>query len=224
MSNLPIVQLSNIYKCYNEGVPVLSDINLTIEQGEKIFIMGESGVGKTTLLNIIGLLTNDYEGYYLLNGKNIKTASQNALSKIRNKKFGIIFQEYALIEDDTVFSNVVIPLIYGDTKRRDYEKKVRDILDYVELGDIANRKVNILSGGQRQRVAVARALINQPDIILADEPTASLNARLAVQVMNILHDYTKNEKALVVVSHDKTLLKNHDYRVMVIEDGKLKTS
>ena len=114
--------------------------------------------------------------------------------------------------------------IYGDTKRRDYEKKVRDILDYVELGDIANRKVNILSGGQRQRVAVARALINQPDIILADEPTASLNARLAVQVMNILHDYTKNEKALVVVSHDKTLLKNHDYRVMVIEDGKLKTS
>ena len=114
--------------------------------------------------------------------------------------------------------------IYGDTKRRDYEKKVRDILDYVELGDIANRKVNILSGGQRQRVAVARALINQPDIILADELTASLNARLAVQVMNILHDYTKNEKALVVVSHDKTLLKNHDYRVMVIEDGKLKTS
>lgn len=92
------------------------------------------------------------------------------------------------------------------------------------MGDIANRKVNILSGGQRQRVAVARALINQPDIILADEPTASLNARLAVQVMNILHDYTKNEKALVVVSHDKTLLKNHDYRVMVIEDGKLKTS
>lgn len=224
MSNLPLVQLSDIYKCYNNRTPVLSDMNLTIKRGEKILIMGESGVGKTTLLNIIGLLTHDYKGCYFLNGQNIKAASQNMLAKIRNKHFGIIFQEYALIEEETVFNNVVIPLIYSDTKRRDYESKVRDILNYVELEDTINQKVNILSGGQRQRVAVARALINQPDIILADEPTASLNARLAAQVMNILHDYVKNDKTLVVVSHDKTLLERHNYRVLVIEDGKLKTN
>ncbi len=199
------IDLNNVLKIYNKSgnkTIALRGIDLSIKDGEKIIIVGESGAGKSTLLNIIGLIDRQFSGDYLLDGKNILDFNTNEICKLLNQTFGFIFQEYALIEEETVFNNVKIPLVYSSVRKKYYRKKVEDMLKSVELNNVIDKKVNELSGGQRQRVAIARALINNPSIILADEPTGSLDKRMTKQVIDIIYSCLDESKILILVTHD----------------------
>jgi putative ABC transport system ATP-binding protein len=176
-----LIKTENVKKEYMSGKKknlVLKGVNLEINAGEKIAIVGPSGSGKTTLLNIIGLLLPATEGEVYLAGKRASTLKEKERAKLRNKFFGYVFQEFLLVEEDTVFQNIEIPLLYSLTKKTKSEKRkmVEEVLEKVGLEVKINEKVRNLSGGERQRVAIARAIINDPEVILADEPTGSLDA------------------------------------------------
>lgn len=217
------LELQGISKSYNkktEPLKVLEDINLTVKEGERIIITGASGAGKSTLLNILGLVDNDFEGEYLLDGKSYKKLKEKEISKLRNETFGFIFQEYALIEEDTVFDNVKIPLLYSDEKRRNYRKRVIEILERVGLQEKIDKKVCLLSGGERQRVAIARALVNNPQIILADEPTSSLDDERAKQIIDIIYNYLDETSILLLVTHDLQRLSGINEKIIRLEKGR----
>lgn len=216
------IDLNNVLKIYNKSgnkTIALRGIDLSIKDGEKIIIVGESGAGKSTLLNIIGLIDRQFSGDYLLDGKNILDFNTNEICKLLNQTFGFIFQEYALIEEETVFNNVKIPLVYSSVRKKYYRKKVEDMLKSVELNNVIDKKVNELSGGQRQRVAIARALINNPSIILADEPTGSLDKRMTKQVIDIIYSCLDESKILILVTHDLKRIQITDEKIITLEDG-----
>ena len=216
------IDLNNVLKIYNKSgnkTIALRGIDLSIKDGEKIIIVGESGAGKSTLLNIIGLIDRQFSGDYLLDGKNILDFNTNEICKLLNQTFGFIFQEYALIEEETVFKNVKIPLVYSSVRKKYYRKKVEDMLKSVELNNVIDKKVNELSGGQRQRVAIARALINNPSIILADEPTGSLDKRMTKQVIDIIYSCLDESKILILVTHDLKRIQITDEKIITLEDG-----
>ncbi|MBT1279369.1 ABC transporter ATP-binding protein, partial [Thermoanaerobacter sp. AC272] len=186
-----LIKIENVKKEYISGKKknlVLKGVNLEINEGEKIAIVGPSGSGKTTLLNIIGLLLPATEGEVYLAGKRASSLKEKERAKLRNKFFGYIFQEFLLVEEDTVFQNIEIPLLYSLTKKTKSEKRkmVEEVLEKVGLEVKINEKVRNLSGGERQRVAIARAIINDPEVILADEPTGSLDAENGEKIMDIL--------------------------------------
>lgn len=222
------IKLTNLDKVYqknnqNEKVQALSQVNLEIDSEETVFIIGESGAGKSTLLSIISLLDNTYEGEYLLDNQDAKKIPESEKAKLRNEIFGFLFQEYELLEDETVYENIEIPLLYSKKiKRKDRKTRIKSMMEIMQLSDFTSKKVKHLSGGQRQRVAIARALINDPEIMVLDEPTGSLNKETSDIVMDYIYDYIERyKKTLILVTHDLEKVKKGKARVIKLHSGKI---
>ena len=218
---MSLINLKNISKKFgfkDTEVLALKDINLEINEGEIVAIVGASGSGKSTLLNIIGTLERQTTGDYLLENKNLNKLNQYDLAKLRNKFFGFVVQNFALINDYTVYENIEIPLVYGKVKISERKKIINQVLTKLDIKDKINKKPTQLSGGQCQRVAIARAIINNPLIILADEPTGALDKKTGEQVMNIFKDLNKEGKTVIIVTHDLKIASQCD-RIIEIEDG-----
>lgn len=226
-----MIKLKNLKKAHNENkqteLVVLDDCNIEIEKGDKIIITGENGVGKTTFLKILGLLDKNYSGEYFINGKDISNLSTTEIARLRNEVFGFFFQEYNLLEDETTFDNIVIPLIYSKKyKRSERKQRIREVCRNLEIENLLRQKVKTLSGGEKQRVAIARAIVNDPDIIILDEPTSALSSKLKLKAINYIKKIIGNEKTLIVVTHDLNIVDNlrqtSEYIHYNLEDGKFK--
>ncbi len=218
-----MIQLSEAKKIYGTGestVPALSGISLNIQKGEFVAITGKSGCGKTTLLNIIGLLDNLTEGHYTLNGQDVRHLSDKAKARLRFQTFGYIFQSFNLLSSHTVAENVALPLGYAGVPKQERLARAAEMLRKVGLLDKMKAYPNELSGGQQQRVAIARALINHPPIILADEPTGNLDSRSSAQIMDILAELADEGATLLLVTHDAGVAKRAGRRVGM-EDGRI---
>ena len=216
-----MIQLSEAKKIYGKGesaVHALSGISLNIQKGEFVAITGKSGCGKTTLLNIIGLLDNLTEGHYTLNGQDVRHLSDKAKARLRFQTFGYIFQSFNLLSSHTVAENVALPLGYAGVPKQGRLARAAEMLRKVGMLDKMKAYPNELSGGQQQRVAVARALINHPPIILADEPTGNLDSRSSAQIMDILAELTDEGATLLLVTHDAGVARRAGRRVRM-EDG-----
>ena len=216
-----MIQLSEAKKIYGKGesaVHALSGISLNIQKGEFVAITGKSGCGKTTLLNIIGLLDNLTEGHYTLNGQDVRHLSDKAKARLRFQTFGYIFQSFNLLSSHTVAENVALPLGYAGVPKQERLARAAEMLRKVGLLDKMKAYPNELSGGQQQRVAIARALINHPPIILADEPTGNLDSRSNAQIMDILAELTDEGATLLLVTHDAGVARRAGRRVRM-EDG-----
>ena len=216
-----MIQLSEAKKIYGTGestVHALSGITLTIQKGEFVAITGKSGCGKTTLLNIIGLLDNLTEGHYTLNGQDVRHLSDKAKARLRFQTFGYIFQSFNLLSSHTVAENVALPLGYAGVPKQERLARAAEMLRKVGLLDKMKAYPNELSGGQQQRVAIARALINHPPIILADEPTGNLDSRSSAQIMDILAELADEGATLLLVTHDAGVARRAGRRVGM-EDG-----
>ncbi len=224
MSNKTVIELENINKIYQTGkneLQVLFDICLQIYEGDFISIVGPSGSGKTTLLNIMACLDRPTSGRYLLGGRNVKSKSNDDLSKLRNKSIGFIFQSFNLISRHTAIENVQMPLQYSDVINK--KERVQKALECLELVDLTNRAKhhpNELSGGQQQRVAIARSLINNPDIILADEPTGNLDSKTSKDIINLLKKLHESGKTIIIITHDESIAKEAMDTIR-IKDGKI---
>ena len=180
----------------------LNHVNIKIETGEYVAIMGPSGAGKTTLLNIIGCLDNPTEGTYLLDGQDISHYSEKQKARRRSEKFGFVVQDFGLISSMSVYKNVRIPLLYSSHKPSNAKNVILPILEQLDISDKIDENVNNLSGGQRQRASIARALVNSPNIILADEPTGALDQETGKDVMNIFSKLNQQGKTIILVTHD----------------------
>ena len=218
-----MIQLSEAKKIYGKGesaVHALSGISLNIQKGEFVAITGKSGCGKTTLLNIIGLLDNLTEGHYTLNGQDVRHLSDKAKARLRFQTFGYIFQSFNLLSSHTVAENVALPLGYAGVPKQERLARAAEMLRKVGLLDKMKAYPNELSGGQQQRVAIARALINHPPIILADEPTGNLDSRSSAQIMDILAELADEGATLLLVTHDAGVAWRAGRRVRM-EDGRI---
>ncbi len=216
-----MIQLSEAKKIYGTGestVHALSGISLNIQKGEFVAITGKSGCGKTTLLNIIGLLDNLTEGHYTLNGQDVRHLSDKAKARLRFQTFGYIFQSFNLLSSHTVAENVALPLGYAGVPKQERLARAAEMLRKVGMLDKMKAYPNELSGGQQQRVAIARALINHPPIILADEPTGNLDSRSSAQIMDILAELADEGATLLLVTHDAGVARRAGRRVRM-EDG-----
>lgn len=210
---LELLQVSRTYQSKLFTTHAIRKLNLLFSPGELWIVRGESGSGKTTLLNILGLLDTQYQGTYLIDGRDARTLSSRQRAEYLNQGFGRIFQEYALLENETVFENVRIPLLYAHHSTTNQAKRVEETLELVALPGYLKRKVSDMSGGQRQRVAIARAFVNHPEVILADEPTGSLDPRTAQSVIEVFNRYQNGKKILIIISHrehdDNQVATNH---------------
>ena len=216
-----MIQLLEAKKIYGTGestVHALSGISLNIQKGEFVAITGKSGCGKTTLLNIIGLLDNLTEGHYTLNGQDVRHLSDKAKARLRFQTFGYIFQSFNLLSSHTVAENVALPLGYAGVPKQERLARAAEMLRKVGMLDKMKAYPNELSGGQQQRVAIARALINHPPIILADEPTGNLDSRSSAQIMDILAELADEGATLLLVTHDAGVARRAGRRVGM-EDG-----
>lgn len=217
------IHLVNITKDYGTGevvTRILKGISLVIKAGDFIAIIGPSGSGKTTLMNIIGLLDIPTSGKYILNGKDISDLSEDNLSNIRSREIGFVFQSFNLLPRATTLENVVLPSIYAGVNRTTRTNKALKLLGALGLSEKANNKPNQLSGGQQQRVSIARALINEPSLILADEPTGNLDTKSGQDVMNILKQLNREGKTIVLITHEASIAK-HAKKTIRMTDGKI---
>ena len=218
---ISLVNVNKYYKNDEESLHVLKNINLAIAPGEMIAIMGPSGSGKSTLINLLGFIDKQFEGQYLFEGKALLTSSDEILSKIRNQTVGFVFQNFSLIENNTVFENVELPLLYNGYKFHQTEEKVRAVLKKVGLSDKADKHLKQLSGGQQQRVAIARALINQPKFLIADEPTGALDSHTSEEIMKLFVDLnTQDQVTIIIVTHNPDMVPNCS-RLISIRDGEI---
>ena len=219
-----MIDLKNInrhFKNGNETNHILKDINIHINEGEFIAIMGPSGSGKSTLINILGFIDRGYEGEYLFNNHNYKKSSDNNLADIRNKTVGFVFQNFKLIQNNTILENVSVPLIYNGMKSKERKDKVLAILHDVGLYDKEDLLPNKLSGGQQQRVAIARSIINDPKFIIADEPTGALDSKTSQDIMELFVKLNQEKKTtMIMVTHDRQVAEKAD-RVIHILDGRV---
>lgn len=218
-----MIKLSNVAKTYQNGgieVPVLHDINITIEEGELLAIMGPSGSGKSTLMNILGFLDRATEGSYHLNGENVAASSDTELAKLRNRNVGFVFQQFQLLPRLTALANVELPLTYAGLKKSERLERARRALEDVGLGDRLDHRPTQLSGGQKQRVAIARAMVNDPKILLADEPTGALDTRSGQQIMDIFTRLNKEGGTVVLVTHEPEIA-DYARRIITIRDGEI---
>ncbi|HQW23382.1 MAG TPA: ABC transporter ATP-binding protein [Bacteroidia bacterium] len=220
-----LLDLKGIAKKYSigtENVNALRKIDLSINKGEYVALMGPSGSGKSTLMNIIGCLDTPSEGTYFLNGNEVSTMSDNELAVIRNKEIGFIFQTFNLVPRSNALDNVALPLVYAGVKKEDRNERATRALSDVGLKDRMLHKPNELSGGQRQRVAVARALVNNPSIILADEPTGNLDSKTSEEIMALFEEIHKNGNTIIVVTHEEDIAR-HAHRIVRLKDGMIES-
>lgn len=220
---MTVVELENIKKIYSMGdaeVHALKGISFKVEQGEFISIMGPSGSGKSTCMNMIGCLDTPTSGIVKIDGKETSRMTETELAVLRNKTIGFVFQQYHLIPSMTVIENVMLPLKYKRTDRKDRLALAKAALEKVGLSERENHRPNELSGGQKQRVAIARAIIAEPKIILADEPTGALDTNTGIQVMDLFHEINKTGTTIIIVTHDPRIGESTE-RVIKILDGLL---
>lgn len=219
-----MIQLKGINKYYISGeekLHALKDINLKVEKGEFLAIMGPSGSGKSTMIKILGLLDNSFEGNYLLNNRDVRSLSDDKLTSFRNEKIGFVFQDFNLIKRLTIKENIELPMLYKGCTLRETGKRVRELLEKVKLEDKINKYPTQLSGGQQQRISIARWLVNNPEIIIADEPTGALDSHTSEEIMNIFKDLNKSGITIILITHDINVAKKAD-RMVRIFDGELK--
>ncbi|MBR2811698.1 MAG: ABC transporter ATP-binding protein [Solobacterium sp.] len=218
-----MLDLRNIYKSYGSGqmvVPVLKDVTFQVEEGEYVAIMGPSGSGKTTLMNIIGCLDRHDQGTYELDGVDITTTSEKDLADIRLNKIGFVFQTFQLLAGETALENVALPLVYAGVRKGERTKRAKEALTKVGLEERVGFYPSQLSGGQMQRCAIARAMINNPRILLADEPTGALDQASGRQVMELFDQLNKEGTTIVMITHDANVAANAK-RVLHIIDGEI---
>ena len=206
------------YTIGSEIIHALKSVSLTINKGEFVALMGPSGSGKSTLMNILGCLDTPSKGDYILNGINVSQMTDNELAEVRNKEIGFVFQTFNLLPRSTSLDNVALPLIYAGAGKRERSERAQKALENVGLGNRVTHKPNELSGGQRQRVAVARALINNPSIILADEPTGNLDTKTSIEIMGLLEDIHSKGNTIILVTHEEDIAQ-HAHRIVRMRDG-----
>jgi putative ABC transport system ATP-binding protein len=200
-----IIRLENIAKTYGAGeteVRALSDVNLVVEQGEYCSIMGASGSGKSTMMNIIGCLDRPSTGRYYLDGVDVSALSDSDLAHIRNRKLGFVFQQFHLLPQLSALENVMLPMVYANVPPEERRQRATEALQRVGLGNRMNNRPNQLSGGQQQRVAIARAIVNRPVLLLADEPTGALDTHTTEEVMNIFTELNNTGITIIIVTHE----------------------
>ena len=218
-----LIQIKNIKKVYKSTTVetvALNKVSLEINEGEFIAVMGRSGCGKTTLLNIIGCMDTFDEGEYIFEDNNIKNYKENALAAFRNKKIGFIFQAFNLINEMTVFENVEVPLGYAGIPAKERKERCEILLEQVGLSDKLKNHPTQLSGGQQQRVAIARSMAMNPTIILADEPTGNLDSKNGTEIMELLKAMNEKGKTIIMVTHD-VALSNYSKRIVTLSDGEI---
>ena len=217
----PLITLKDIGRKYVIGTEIihaLKSVTLNIKKGEFVALMGPSGSGKSTLMNILGCLDTPTKGEYILNGINVSHMTDNELAEVRNKEIGFVFQTFNLLPRNTALDNVALPLVYAGVNKADRQERARQNLENVGLGNRVDHKPNELSGGQRQRVAVARALINNPSIILADEPTGNLDTKTSIEIMGLIEDIHAKGNTIILVTHEEDIAL-HAHRIVRMRDG-----
>ena len=218
MSLIRINNLARRYVMGTETVHALREVSLEIERGEYVAIMGPSGSGKSTLMNMIGCLDTPTSGSYELNGQDVSHMDDNQLADIRNREIGFVFQTFNLLARSTALRNVELPMIYAGVPAEERRAKALHALAQVGLADRVQHKPNELSGGQRQRVAVARALVNDPSILLADEPTGNLDSKTGVEIMALFEELAQKGNTIIVVTHEESVAR-HARRIIRLLDG-----
>jgi putative ABC transport system ATP-binding protein len=212
--------LTKIFQVGKEKIYALNGISLTVKENDYIAIMGPSGSGKSTLMNIIGCLDTPTSGRYYLKGTDVSTMNDDQLAEVRNKRIGFVFQVFNLLQRETAYRNVELPLIYGGLSRLKRERYALEALESVELMDRKEHRPFELSGGQRQRVAIARALVNHPDIILADEPTGNLDSKTSEEILELFDKLHSLGNTMIIVTHD-AMVARHARRIIHLLDGKI---
>lgn len=221
----PVIDIEHLRKTYYMGsqtVHALKDVSLQINQNEYVALMGPSGSGKSTLMNLLGCLDTPTDGKYILNNQDVSVLSDAELAQIRNKEIGFVFQTFNLLPRLSSLENVALPLVYAGLSKAERLEKARSVLDAVGLGVRVDHKPNELSGGQRQRVAVARALVNDPAIILADEPTGNLDTKTSVEIMALFEKIHNAGNTVILVTHEPDIAE-HAHRVIRLRDGLVET-
>ncbi|MFK4784897.1 ABC transporter ATP-binding protein [Fusobacterium sp. MFO224] len=218
-----MIQVQNLNKYYKNGensLHALKNISFSIRKGEFVAIMGSSGSGKSTMMNILGCLDKEFQGSYILDNIDISSIKENKLCKVRNLKIGFVFQSFNLLPKLSALENVELPLVYSGIHKNFREKKAKEVLEKVGLKERMYHKPNELSGGQRQRVAIARALVNDPSIILADEPTGNLDSTSENEIMNFFKELNEQGKTIIIVSHEPEVAK-FCKRILLFKDGEI---
>lgn len=221
MKSEPVIQLKNIRRSYQMGeetINALDGVSIDIRRNDYVAIMGPSGSGKSTLMNIVGCLDTPSDGDYILNGVNVSDMNDNELAEVRNREIGFVFQTFNLLPRSTALENVALPLIYAGKSRSDRQKTAAKVLENVGLSDRMTHRPNELSGGQRQRVAVARALVNDPSILLADEPTGNLDTRTSYEIMSLFADLHANGQTIILVTHEEDIAE-YAHTIIRLRDG-----
>ena len=217
----PLIKITNIKRDFplgNEIVYVLKGIDLEINKGEYVALMGPSGSGKSTLMNLLGCLDTPTSGTYILNGKHVSEMQDDELAGIRNKEIGFVFQTFNLMPRTTALDNVALPMVYAGHSKSERIERATEVLTQVGLNDRMDHKPNQLSGGQRQRVAVARALVNKPSIILADEPTGNLDSKTSVEIMGLFNEIHAQGNTVILVTHEEDIAA-YAHRIIRLRDG-----
>jgi putative ABC transport system ATP-binding protein len=218
-----IIKSENLTKTYDLGrtqVKALAGVSFEVRRNEFMAIMGPSGSGKSTLMNLLGCLDTPSDGRYILNGKLVSQMTENELAHIRNREIGFVFQVFNLLPRATAFRNVELPLIYKGTKKKDREQQVRAAIATVSMTDRIDHRPPELSGGERQRIAIARALVNEPSLILADEPTGNLDSKTGQEILNLFHKLHASGHTIIIVTHDRDVA-DQTQRILFLRDGLL---
>jgi len=216
-----LIQLNDIAKIYTVGtieVPALKSITVDIEKNEYVAIMGPSGSGKSTLMNIIGCLDTPTHGVYILNNQDVSTMTDDQLAEVRNKEIGFIFQTFNLLPRYDALGNVQLPLVYAGIPKAERLERAKEVIEQVGLTERMHHKPNEMSGGQRQRVAAARALVGNPSIILADEPTGNLDSKTSIDIMRLISEIHRNGNTIVLVTHEEDIAR-YAHRIIRLRDG-----